>query len=298
MKKTINRARHFLRNLFRDWYIRGVASLLFFIGLAQLFAPLLIPPNFAGENASWWQQLFLFFVTPWNLYLWIIAILITLVFVTGNSLWKLGGFDLELGLSLHSEPLTDSPRRFLGMRIANFSPRDISQLSVTVLGVSKIGKTGKKPGDLAKRRDKFLWTSWEPPRIGTKDLVSGFETIADLLEMQDEIDLAVFTLQSQSPYLGVPPGKYRVDMLIRGVYTGKRFEMPVSFVFRYIGGMQIKEVEISNLERLDWHIRQPIDIEVLPPAKNELPELLERATRKLRIRKAKAKNEKSKSKLE
>ena len=262
MLKQIVRLKLFLQYIYKDVIHKAILWIVAFLGFMQSIAPLVVRENITGGGMTWWEYVLAFFVTRWSWQLWAIVLLSVLTFILVRSLWNLGGFDLRIGLELRSEPLTDGERRFLGLNITNLSPKDIRQMFVRLDALRHLDDAGWSPNPLIQRKDRFMWTSWEPPRQGNKDLISGYQIIADLLVMQTGLNTAHFLLQAQTLYLHVPPGRYQAKISIVGVYSNRRFEIPACFEFTYSGEKVLTNLSAS--EDLDWRIDKPVGISVLP----------------------------------
>ncbi len=242
------------------------------VGLLQAILPLLFRSyDQLGGNMGVIKSIFLFFVTPWPWYWWVIFILGIIIISLGKRAWQLGGFGLELGLTFSSKPLPNSIERFMGLQIENRSPRKVSQAYVTLNNISPSSNS------YTKRKDRFRWSAHNSPMFGTKEIIPGYTLTATILHIRKDIDYAVFVLQTREPYQFVPPGNYEIEIEIVGIYNGKRFEMPLKVAIEYKGGLDIWGVHIIDENKIDWRIKKPINIEIMPSEEqSDLPNIVKK----------------------
>lgn len=266
----VQRVGRFIIYIFKSWvkYLLLAATI---IGTIQAVIPLAVPDNFIsrGEDMNWWKEFLLFIFGPWPCYWWIIIFLAILVIALGKKAWELGGFSLELGLSITSKPLPNTAKRYVMFHIENRSPKKIEQLMVRLVNIENKSNMKWKPSELINRKDRFLWSAHELPRMGTKEIVPGYEVVADIMCMGDGLDFSVLTLQVSEHYLFLPPGDYKLSLEIIGVYEGKRFEIPGEFNFVYRGDLEIDSVHFAYIRDKNWQISKDINVNIMPTTTDE-----------------------------
>ncbi len=147
--------------------------------------------------------------------------------------------------------------RYVAMCIHNRSAWDIESCYVMLKEVKAI-KGKWKPSERIGF-DPLLWGSVMLDRNGKKTIERNNDpekTVVDILHTGDNKTggRIYFTIQNIGEIIDAPVGSYLLTLAIFGNHLGKDFEIPVSLMVVFDGGMVISQIK-PNISHLDKRIK-------------------------------------------